>query len=450
MSRLREFRFAVLGVCLGVAIGGLIFSEINLSLASIRDALYVNVADLQWVINIYGIVVCSCLVIAGRLGDVLGRRRLYLIGLALLALSMLGMGLGQHIQTLWVSQILNGVASAIIMPVSQALITHIFPRNRRSKAIGMWAGSIGIALGIGPLYAGIVIHLLSWRWVFLLNIPVIMISFMMVMLYVKDSKTKEKTPQIDWLGALMLTIGLGAIVTAIIQAELWPWKVTLALLVLSMLAFYALFQVERHVAQPIIRQDLFTNRSFLLSSLCNSFLLWFIWSSFFLMPLYIQDILHMNPLYAGLIMLFVTTPLSLFSFWTERFYYHFGPKRLIQCGFIALVISSALQYFIQGSTAHVFMLFIIAAFIFGLGWGLIWNSSATKATSTLPRSHAGIASGTFVTFQEIGGTVGLAVTGAVARLSPHLNVGFNHGMIVLFIISIVGFTIACFMHRLDR
>lgn len=448
MSQSRDFRLAVLGVCLGVAMGGMIFSEINLSLASIRTALHVRVADLQWVINIYGIAVCSSLVIAGRLGDVLGRRRLYLIGLFLLMLSMLGMGLGFHIQTLWAAQLLNGVAAAIAMPLSQALITNIYPEDRRSKAIGLWAGSIGIALGIGPLYAGMMIHFLSWRWAFLLNVPIILTSFLLVWRYVPESKNDTESPKIDWWGGACLMVGLATAVMAIIEAELWPWQITLVLAAMSCIAFFTLTLIEKRVPQPIIHQGLFTNRAFLLSSLSNALLLWFIWSSFFLVPLFIQNVLKKGPLAAGVIILLVTLPLSIFSFWAERFYHRFGPKRLIQSGFIVLIISSAIQAAIHGT--HVMLWLAVAALIFGFGWGFIWNSSTTKATSTLPRHEGGIASGTFVTFQEIGGTLGLAVTGSVARLSSQFYNGFTHAMLLLIIVSIIGFVISSMMHRLDR
>ena len=436
MSQSRHFYLAVIGVCVGLSIGGLIFSELNLSLAGIRQSLNLPLGQVQWIINIYGIVVSSLLIIAGRLGDVIGRKKLFLIALFIFALAMTGMGLAQNIQTLLISQAINGVASAILMPVSQALITNIFPANRRSKAIGLWAGAVGVALGVGPIYGGIVMDTLSWRWVFLLNVPLILVSFLLVLLFVQDSKSDETTPKIDWLGGLFLALGLGAAVTAIVQWEIWSLTATLTLFGVAVLIFTALYFIEKRVPQPILRQDLFLNRAFFLSSLCNGYLLWFIWGAFFLMPLFLQGILHMSPTQAGLMMLMVTLPYSFFSFFNERFYHRFGPKRLIIAGFVALIFSSLIQATLHFSQLSIWL--CIAAVAFGLGWGLIWNASATRAISTLPQQHAGIASGTFVTFQEIGATLGLAVTGAIARIPETLYDGFPMGMSVLCVVSVVG------------
>lgn len=438
-------KLAVFGVCAAAAIGGLVFSEMALALASIKTHLHATLDQLQWTINIYGILVCSMLVAFGRLGDVIGRKKLFLISLLLLAISMAMIGAAHNIYFIIAAQGLNGIASAIIMPVSQALVTNMYDASDRSKAIGYWAGSTGIALGLGPIYSGFIIHALSWRWIFLLNVPMLIISFIVVLFFAHESKSDEQAPRIDWWGAIVLGIAMASFVMLIVQSELWPHSVLMLLAVISVASFILLFFIESNVPQPIIREDLFRNRAFLLASFCDCLMVFFIWADFFLLPLFLQTILHFTPFEAGLIMLLVTVPLVMFSMRGQWFYRKVGPKRLITFGFIFLLASAICQYAFKFND-HLSMV-IIAALMFGLGWAVIWSPAATKAVSTLPLSHAGIASGTFVTIQEVGGSLGLAITGSVARLYPSLHEGFSRGMIVLIIMSIVGLVAALLMKK---
>lgn len=437
--------FSVVGVCFAVAIGGLIFSEINLALASIKNVFHASITQLQWILNTYGIFVSSTLVLFGRVGDIVGRKRLFIVGLGILSIAMLGSGLAPNIYVLIACQALNGASSAIIMPVSQAMLTNMYPPQRRSKAIGLWAGAVGIALGLGPLYSGIIIGMLGWRWVFLFNVPMILLALYWVIRYADESRTDEEAPQLDYLGALLLMLSLGAFVIMIVEAENWPLNISVLLLIISAIGFSLLYWVESKIAkQPIIRKDLFRNRAFFLSSFCNCCLLFFIWAGFFLIPLFLQQRLTYSPVMSGLIMLLVTIPLTLFSFYSEGFYYRFGPRRLILVGFLCLMLSAFSQLFFTNSVSG--MTIMIATISFGLAWGLIWNPSATRAISTLSQSQAGVASGTFVTFQEIGGSCGLAVSGAILHYYADFITGYQHAAMILLIVSLVGFMAAYLMH----
>ena len=403
-----RIKLAIIGVCAASAVGGLVFSELNLTLAALRIHLHATLAQLQWVLNTYGIIVASTLVLFGRLGDILGRKKIFLIALFLLALSMLITGLAHNIYTVIAAQVLNGISSAIVMPVSQAMITTIYGEQRRSKAIGLWAASTGIALGLGPIYSGFIIHALSWRCVFLLNVPMLAMSFMMVVLFAFDSRSDEESPRLDWLGSVVLCIAMASFVMAIVESQVFSHITVAILTLISISSFIVLFVIESRVDQPIIREDLFKNRAFLLASFCNCLLLFVIWADFFLLPLFLQNVLGYSPLQAGAVMLLVTVPLVLFSMKSQFFYERFGPRRLIIIGFLFLIVSSIIQYYFG---MHVSLVMIaIAALTFGIAWAMIWNPSATKAVSTLPLRHAGVSSGTFVTFQEVGGSMGLAIT----------------------------------------
>lgn len=442
----RRLKFAIFGVCAASAVGGLVFSELNLALAALRIHLHATLGELQWVLNTYGIIVASTLVLFGRLGDVIGRKKLFMTALVLLALAMLITGMAHNIYVVIAAQALNGLSSAIIMPVSQAMVTNMYGESRRSKAIGLWAASTGIALGLGPIYSGFIIHALSWRWVFWLNVPMLAVSFVMVLLFAFDSRKKLESPRLDWLGSIILCVAMGCFVTVIVESQEFSRVTNAVLGFISMASFILLFVVESRVKQPIIREELFKNRAFLLASFCNCLLLFFIWADFFLLPLFLQNVLHYTPLHAGAAMLLVTIPLVIFSMKSQFFYDRFGPRQLIIVGFIFLVISSMIQYCFNAQISFGFI--AMAALTFGIAWAMIWNPSATKAVSTLPLRDAGVASGTFVTFQEVGGSMGLAITGAVVRHFPSLAQGYPHGMTVLFCISALGLASAFRMQRL--
>ncbi len=426
----------VVGICLGSAVGAMVFSAINTALASIGKDLSATVAQLQWIMNIFGVAICSTLVIFGRLADIYGRKKIYLIGILGLAVSMLGSGLAPNANWIIFFQIILGLSGAILIPVSQALISNVFPEKERSKAIGIWAAIIGIALAIGPLLSGAIIALLSWRWVFLINIPIILLSMLVVAIYVQESKSDEQAPHIDWSGAMLLAITIGSFVLAVIQGHLWPTALIVGLYILSTLSLVLLFYVEKKAIAPIIREDLFTNRLFLIGSLDSFCLVFFIWASFFLLPLYLQSIHHFPPFVTGLMMLFVTVPLVIFSFTGGQLYQNYGPKLLITIGFVFLILSALIQMQFQADTSITIL--ALGAISFGIGWGIIWGPSTTAAISALPLNDAGIASGSFVTIQEIGGTIGLAITISVVRMQDTLLTGYHRGMWILIFICMIG------------
>lgn len=437
--------FSVIGICLGAIVGAMVFSEINTALASIKQQLHASVTQLQWIMNIFGIAICSTVVTFGKLADLFGRKRLYLIGIIAIGISMLGSGLAPNVNWIIFFQIILGLSGAIAIPVSQALISSIYFEHERSKAIGIWATVVGLAMAAGPILAGVIISVLNWRWVFLLNIPIILASFVMVILYVPESRDEKQNVPIDYLGALLLIIMIASFVLAIVQGHIWSYSSIITLYFISLVSLIALLVVEHRARDPIIREDLFKNRNFLAASLGNFCLVAFVWAGFFLIPLYLQTVHHYKAYETGLLMLFATIPLAIFSFVGGVLFNRLGPKRLILLGFVFLIISAALQMYYHVNSS----LFDIAlgTLTFGIGWGLIWGPTTTTAISTLPAKHAGIASGSFVTLQEIGGTVGLAVTVTVVRLQHNFILGFHAGMEVLLFVAFAGLIIMLFLKK---
>ena len=434
----------LIGICLGVAVGAFIFSAVNTALASIQREFNASINQLQWIMNIFGIVICSTLVIFGKLADLYGRKCLFLIGLIALAISMFGSGIAFNIYWVIGSQAILGLSGAIIIPVSQALLSDTFPLHERSKAIGIWAAVMGLAMAIGPLLSGFIITLVGWRWIFLINIPIIFLSFILIVCFSSESQIqRKKISTIDLKGAFFLFFMVLTFVLAVIESD-WPTYILIILYSLSAISLVFLWITETHAEEPIIQKQILRHRTFLSSSLSNFFLVFFNWACFFLLPLYLQNIHHFQPYQAGVLMLFITAPLTIFSFISGYLYQNLNPRTIILIGFIFLTISALIQTHLNEISNLINL--IVSMLAFGIGWGLIWGPTITAATSSLPIEIAGVVAGTFVTIQEIGGTLGLAITGSIVRIHHNFLIGYHYGMWVLVLICAMGFISTLFIN----
>lgn len=428
----------LLAICIGIIVLPMIFTATYTALPAIGKDLSASVTQLQWIMNIYGVAICSALVLSGRLGDIYGRKRFYIISIVLFIISMLGAGLAPSADWIIFFQALLGISGAILIPVAQAIVINIFPEEERGKAIGILMAFVGLAMAIGPLFGGLMVDLLNWRWMFLITIPFAIISSLLVVFLAPESNSGEQAPQVDWPGVALLAITISTFVIAVMQGHLWSHALIITLYFICIAALIALIQLEKKTATPILREELFKNRTFLTASIGNLCLLGFFWSGLFLVPLFLQTLHHYSAFQTGIITLFITFPIAIFSFIGGQLYSKFGPKLLISSGFVFLLISAFIQMNFQPDS-H-FIILIIGTLAFGIGMGLAWGPSISAALATIPQEHAGIGSGTFFTLQEIGGTVGLAITGTVVRVHSDLLTGYQHGMWVLAVICIIGFS----------
>lgn len=439
---------AICGVLIGNMAMGLSFSLINTNLESIQQALGASLAELQWIINIYGIFIASTLVTMGRLGDIFGRKRVYMIGSVLFAIAMLGDGLAVNPEMIIGFQAIYGLAGAILLPLSQAMLIDLYPDEKKSTAIGMWASSGGITLALGPIIGGIILEYFSWRSIFLINIPFAVLGLALTGLFARESKTEGESTKLDWPGVILLTLTIGIFILATVQCTAWNIWVVVGLFALSLLSLILLLIVEKRAEMPIIREDLFKNRMFLLCCLGNFCMIAFFWAGIFLIPLFIQKQLGFNPMQAGLLMLAFSVPIGLISPLSGHFYNKVGPRRLIFIGFILMIFSSFLQFYYSHASTP--LIIALATAGLGLGISLIITPTTTGALFALSKNFAGIASGTFVTIQEIGGSMGLAVTVMIVRLQSDFAQGFQNGMLALLIISGVGLVSAILLPKRSK
>ncbi|NGX38411.1 MAG: putative multidrug resistance protein EmrY [Chlamydiae bacterium] len=439
---------AITAILMGLFPMGLSFSLTNINLESIQAALGSSLIQLQWMINIYGIVIASLLVTMGRLGDIFGRKKIYLIGLLFFAIAMLGAGFAPNAQTIIVFQAVFGIAGAILLPISQAMLVEIFPDKKKSTAIGLWAATAGISIAIGPLIGGILLTFLSWRSIFFINVPFAILGFVLALFFTRESRTEGHSTKIDWPGVVLLTLTIVTFVLATVQSNLWKPSIIVALYIVSAVSLVLLLVVEKKAEMPIIQESLFKSRMFLLCSLGNFCMICFTWAGVFLIPFYIQKHLGYTPFQAGLLMLGFSAPIALFSPVSGYLYNKVGPRPMIFIGFLLLTLSAIMQLQFKEVATPLFI--ALAVLILGLGFSLIWTPTTTGALSAISRNFAGVASGTFVTIQEIGGSVGLAITVTVVRKQTVFAEGFHDGMWVLLLISIIGVASALFIPKKSK
>ncbi|TNF69000.1 MAG: DHA2 family efflux MFS transporter permease subunit [Gammaproteobacteria bacterium] len=401
--------FSLLGISLISFLGCIDFTIVDTALPSIQENLNVTVTQLQWVVNIFLLALTAFMVVMGKLGDHHGHRRILYIGMGLFALSSIGAGLSPSINWLLFSRLIQGISIAITYTIPVAIIPSLFPDNYRGKATGILFGANGFGLALGPVVGGIILSVLSWRWIFLVNPIIIIIGFMFCYFHLPKDQINQDQKSIDWWGLLLLMIISPCIVFATVQGSHWGWTSVpvLSLYALSIILLIAFYQIESKIKDPIINFKLFNNALFRIGLSANFLLAFFYTLAFFLMPLYLHNIHHLSGYKIGLALLPASLMVAILSPVVGSWLHHSGPKVVLACGFFLFACSAFMQIFFSSQTQ---LWFIELSFLlFGIGWALIVSPSFVVALSTLPKEIGGVAMGTLGTLHNFGGALGLAL-----------------------------------------
>lgn len=404
-----------LGICLGVLVVAMDWSIVNNALPSIQRDLGATLGELQWMVNVFGLVMTVSLVTMGGFADAFGRRKLFSLGLLTCALGSLGAALAPNAMWLIIFRAVQGLSNAMLLPTSQSLITHVFPESQHGKAMGIWTTLVGLGLSLGPVLGGVIIAISSWHWIFYFNLPFLLVSWILVRLFVEDSKNEQQSAKMDVPGLFLLVIGLGSLILAVVQAPDWGWDapITIALVTLAIVGLLLFYFVEKRVPSPLIKFEFFKKKKFLAAALGNFSIVFLFWGIFFSVPLYLQNILGETPFRSGMFMLSVTIPFGVCSHYAGKYADQIDKKHLLMGGlFLAFLGVFSMTFF---SDVKWNFLIIASLGLFGVGSGTIFGPSTSLGISAIPRNFAGVASGVLTTMQEIGGSVGLALTGTFLR-----------------------------------
>jgi EmrB/QacA subfamily drug resistance transporter len=391
---------------------------VNVALPSIQNDLGASLSALEWTINAYTLTFAVILVTGGRLGDIFGRRRSFLFGVVVFALSSATAGLAPNELSLVVSRAVQGMGAAFMMPATLSIITNAFPAHERGKAIGTWAGVSALALALGPVVGGFLTEQVSWRAIFFLNLPVAALAVIVTLAAARESRDPTVPRTVDLSGVGTLTLGIGALVLALVEGNDWGWGSigVLGLLVLSVAGLIAFVVTERRVRFPMVEFDFFRTRQFVGTNAIAFVISFAMLAMFFFMALYMQNILEYSPLEAGIrflpstVVIIVTAPIA--GRLTDRI----GARIPIAIGLSLVAISLYFQSRITIDSTYSGLLPLFS--LMGLGIGLTMSPMSTAAMNAVEEAKAGVASGILSMSRMVGGTFGVAAVGA---LFQHLS-----------------------------
>jgi EmrB/QacA subfamily drug resistance transporter len=390
---------------------------VNVALPSIQRDLGASISGLEWTINGYTLSFAVLLATGGRLGDIFGRRRMFLAGVVIFALSSATAGLAAGPTDLVVSRVVQGIGAALMMPGTLSIITDAFPAHERGKAMGTWAGVSALALAVGPVLGGFLTEHVSWRAIFYLNLPVAAGAVAATLFAVRESRDTTVGRDVDYLGVATLTGALTALVLALVEANSWGWgsPAIVALLAGSVLGGIAFVAVENRAKAPMVEFRFFGDRNFLGAVVVALIITFAMMGVFFFLALYMQDILGYSPLEAGVRFLPSTLMIVAVAPVAGRLADRIGPRWLIVAGLLILTLS---LYTFTGIAVDSSYLDLLPGFmLLGVGIALTMSPMTSAAMNAVAVQKAGIASGVLSMFRMVGGSLGVAVTGAIFQAS---------------------------------
>jgi EmrB/QacA subfamily drug resistance transporter len=392
----------------------------NVALPSIQRDFDASLSALEWTINAYTLTFAVLLVTGGRLGDIFGRRRIFLIGVVVFALASAAIGVAPGESALVAFRSIQGIGAALMLPGTLSIIADAFPPAERGRAIGTWAGVSAIALAAGPLLGGWLTEDVSWRAIFFLNVPVAVGAIVVTLAATRESRDETVSRRVDIPGIVAITVTLTSLVLALVEGNQWGWDSPgiLGLFALTVSGLVAFAVIERRSAAPIVDFAFFRSRSFAGANLVGFFVSFAMFAMFFFLALYMQNILGFSPLETGVRFLPSTVMVIAMGPIAGRLTDRIGPRPLIVSGLVLIAASMLWQSRIQVDTGFGYLL---PAFVtMGLGIGLVMSPMSTAGMNAVDRSKAGVASGVLSMSRMVGGTFGVAALGAlVAAIGRH-------------------------------
>jgi EmrB/QacA subfamily drug resistance transporter len=389
---------------------------VNVALPSIRSDLGFSETSLAWVVNAYLLTFGGFLLLGGRLGDLFGHRRLFLSGIALFTTASLACGLATTQGFLIAARAVQGFGGAVVSAVALSLIVMLFTdATERTKAMGFFGFVMAAGGSIGVLLGGVITDVLTWHWVFLINLPVGIAVFALTLSLIPAGRGQGRA-KIDFAGAATITASLMLAVYAVVNGNDagWTGARTLGLLAVSAVLLVAFLVIESRVSNPLVPLRLFKLRNVSTANVVGALWAGAMFASFFLTALYLQLVLGYDPLQVGLTFLPANVIMALFSLGlSAKIVMRFGIKRPIAVGMV--LVSLGLLLFVRAPVdGNVLLDVIPAMLVFGIGAGLAFNPVLLAAMSDVDQSEAGLASGVVNTSFMMGGALGLAVLASLA------------------------------------
>jgi EmrB/QacA subfamily drug resistance transporter len=437
-------------------------SIVNVALPSIGDALHFSQENLPWVVNAYVLTFGGFLLLGGRTADLLGRRKVFMAGLMLVAVASLAAGFASTEGQLIAARAAQGLGAAIISPAALSIVTTTFSDGaERNKALGVWGAVAGSGGAAGVLLGGILTDGLGWEWVLWVNVPVSLLAFALSPRLIAESRAEAETRAFDVAGAVTVTAALSVLVYALVDANSAGWgsTQTIGLIALSLVLMASFIAIELRAAKPLVPFSIFRIRTLTGANVVGLLVGASLFSMFFFITLYMQQVLGYSPIHAGLSYLPLALVIMASAGIASQMVTKLGYKPVLAMGMLFIV--AGLLWFSRVSVGGSFTTDILGPSVLAAaGLGFAFVTTTIAAVSGVEESEAGLASGLINTSQQVGGALGLAVLSAVAisrtdhvmssgqsSIANGLTEGFQSAFLGGALIALLGFALTLILIR---
>jgi EmrB/QacA subfamily drug resistance transporter len=415
---------------------------VNVALPSMRSSLHMSLSELEWVVAGYALTFAAFMLIGGKLADFLGRRMVFMAGLAVFTGASLACGLAPNGRFLIGARIVQGLGGALMNPATLSIISATFAPRERGRAIGIWAGVSAMALAIGPLVGGLLTEHVNWNWIFFINVPVGLVGLLLVPVFIDESRDTSAEQRLDVPGLVTSALGLFALTYAFIEANNYGWTSgrIIGAFVVAAVSLVSFVLFERHQRAPMLDLSLFRNRTFGGANAAMLFVGLAMFGTFFYVSLYMQNVLKYSPVEAGASFLPMTILVILIAPRAGALTDRVGSRWLVGIGMTLLAVM--LFYYSGLGANESFWALLPGLLLGGFGMGLTMTPVTAAAMSAVAVDKAGVGSAVLNSARQVGGSLGIAVMGAIVAGSSNFLTGFHDALRAGSVLCLTGAVVA--------